>query len=355
MNSKQNHQQSNIEQARELLSPYLDGEVSGEEKQFVEQQLHTSAELQADLESLRQTVALLSALPKVAAPRPFTLSEADVGGPITSSKSNAGFFSLSGWLRGWVALAASLLLVAVIGSALILGPSGGQTSQEIALAPASESDSAANEAVTMEAAENAMPEEATEPTPQALPLENEAELADPMPAEDMAEEDAPAEDEEADLTAASVAEESATPAEDQVGVTAAEPVEKYGVPEEEADLAATGAAEEQSADDQTAETALAPPSMARQATESEPAEDSTTIQQMAAEESVEAEEAAGAKQASPTEAPPTETPPPPPTDQPSSELPLATALPIEWLAGIALLLLLVGLGLGIWQKIRRAN
>ena len=60
-------QQSNIEQARELLSPYLDGEVSGEERGLVEEALAVSDELRADLDTLRQTVSLLQALPSVPA------------------------------------------------------------------------------------------------------------------------------------------------------------------------------------------------------------------------------------------------------------------------------------------------
>ena len=72
------NQQVNPEYIQELLSAYLDGELTAEERALVEQALDASPELQQELESLRQTVALVKALPPVAAPRPFTLSEADV-------------------------------------------------------------------------------------------------------------------------------------------------------------------------------------------------------------------------------------------------------------------------------------
>lgn len=68
-----------IEQARELLSPYLDGEVTEAERALVERTLAQSAEMQRELASLRQTVRLFNEMPRLSTPRPFTLSEADVG------------------------------------------------------------------------------------------------------------------------------------------------------------------------------------------------------------------------------------------------------------------------------------
>ena len=56
MMASNENQQPNIDRARELLSPYLDGEVSAEEQVLVEAALAASGELQADLESLRQAV-----------------------------------------------------------------------------------------------------------------------------------------------------------------------------------------------------------------------------------------------------------------------------------------------------------
>ncbi len=98
------------EQIQELLSSYIDGEVTASERQQVEQALAESAELRHELASLRQTVQWLAALPAVAAPRPFTLSEADV-----PTRQKSGYFSwLMGWSR-WGLVGAPLLVIIFMG------------------------------------------------------------------------------------------------------------------------------------------------------------------------------------------------------------------------------------------------
>lgn len=57
----------------ETLSAYLDGAVSAEERHQIESALRTDHDLAWRLESLRQTVLLLRALPAVQMPRTFTL------------------------------------------------------------------------------------------------------------------------------------------------------------------------------------------------------------------------------------------------------------------------------------------
>ena len=52
-------------QIRELLSPYLDGAVTADERARVDNALTQSAELRAELNSLRQTVQLMQSLPRV--------------------------------------------------------------------------------------------------------------------------------------------------------------------------------------------------------------------------------------------------------------------------------------------------
>ena len=110
MADKSNHQFNN-EFIRELLSPYLDNEVSEEERILVEQAVSASPELTTELEALRQTVANISALPYVPAPRPFTLSEADV---LSEKPSLKSFFRLPFWTGGLAAVTAVLLCVVVI-------------------------------------------------------------------------------------------------------------------------------------------------------------------------------------------------------------------------------------------------
>lgn len=62
----------------ELLSAYIDGAVTHEEKLQIEKAVQNDANVAWRLESLRQTVQLLRSLPEVPLPRSFVLTEADV-------------------------------------------------------------------------------------------------------------------------------------------------------------------------------------------------------------------------------------------------------------------------------------
>jgi anti-sigma factor RsiW len=59
----------------ELLSAYLDGQLSAGERARLEARLATDPELQAELDALRQTVALVRDLPPVPLPRNFILPQ----------------------------------------------------------------------------------------------------------------------------------------------------------------------------------------------------------------------------------------------------------------------------------------
>lgn len=61
---------------RELVSSYMDGQVSQAEARQVEGHLSACADCRAELDSLRATVRLVKALPQLQAPRSFTLAEA---------------------------------------------------------------------------------------------------------------------------------------------------------------------------------------------------------------------------------------------------------------------------------------
>ncbi len=131
--------QPNIEQARDLLSPYLDGEVTPEERLLVEEALAASPELRADLEDLRQTVALVATLPHVPAPRPFTLTEADA--QRAKPAPRRGWFSLLAlrpWVGGLAAMAAVLVCMLAVGGLLFRGVSTPGQPQQAAYAPAAE-------------------------------------------------------------------------------------------------------------------------------------------------------------------------------------------------------------------------
>ena len=120
-----------IERAEALLSPYLDGEVTDAERELVQAALKQSPELQADLESLQQTVALLAEMPRAPAPRPFTLTQADVGRAVAAPKKS-GFFV---WLKPFMGAAAALAAVFVVGILALLNTGSSKEAPQIALAP----------------------------------------------------------------------------------------------------------------------------------------------------------------------------------------------------------------------------
>jgi hypothetical protein len=108
------------DQVAELLSAYIDGEVTAAERELVEAHLASCDVCGRDLATLRQTVALLGQLPQVAAPRPFTLRESDVESLRLVLRPARLTWWQSGWLRGAVAAVAMLLCVAVAGGVLLL-------------------------------------------------------------------------------------------------------------------------------------------------------------------------------------------------------------------------------------------
>ncbi len=91
----------------EQLSLLLDGRLSEKERQRVEAHLRACAICQDAYQGLRQTVALLRATPRVAVPRAFTLSEADVGRAPARGAAPT-------WTR-WATALVGLMLLVVLG------------------------------------------------------------------------------------------------------------------------------------------------------------------------------------------------------------------------------------------------
>lgn len=116
--SKRNGQIHN--QVNELLSAYLDGEVTSDERALVETHLAMCAACAYDLATLRQTVSLLQQLPQVAASRPFTLREVDIR-PVRPARP--AWRQLS-WARGLAAAVAVMLCVVVAAGVWWLGRPG---------------------------------------------------------------------------------------------------------------------------------------------------------------------------------------------------------------------------------------
>jgi hypothetical protein len=108
------------EQRDELLSAYLDDQLSAEERARLEAQLATDPALRAELDALRQTVALVHALPPVPLPHNFILPAQPRPAPSMHPR------------RAWVAplmtaataLAALLFVVVLAGDLLPFGAGG---------------------------------------------------------------------------------------------------------------------------------------------------------------------------------------------------------------------------------------
>lgn len=195
------------EQRDELLSAYLDGQLSAEERTRLEARLATDPTLRAELEALRRTVALVRDLPTVAVPRNFILPQS--AATITSADSVATTTRRRVRRvrprRAWVAplltaataLASLLFVVTLAGDLLLFAP------QRMASAPEAEAPQMAlepsmvTEEVEAELEAEVEVEKAEEAAPAATSLLEPTEA----PSEPVREAPAAAEVEEPALTA----------------------------------------------------------------------------------------------------------------------------------------------------------
>ena len=100
----------------ELLSAYLDGELSDRDRHMLEQRLAAEADLRRSLDELRATVRLVGSLPRLKAPRNFTLDPAQFQRPAPWwQRLFASGMALQ--LTGALGTAASIILI-VLGLAL---------------------------------------------------------------------------------------------------------------------------------------------------------------------------------------------------------------------------------------------
>jgi hypothetical protein len=111
------------EQRDELLSAYLDGELSAEEQARLGAQLAADPALQAELEALRRTVALVRELPPVRIPRNFVLPPTRAARPRSAPSARPR--------RAWTAplltaatAVVSLMFVAILAGDLLLSGAG---------------------------------------------------------------------------------------------------------------------------------------------------------------------------------------------------------------------------------------
>ncbi|GEM_PF-5093243 len=101
-----------------MLSAYLDGEVTPQERLQIERAAAQDADTAWRLASLQQTVALVKALPRVSLPRSFTLSEADVAPPRAAAPAFAPWWRALFdpiLLRNATAMTAVLFLALLVG------------------------------------------------------------------------------------------------------------------------------------------------------------------------------------------------------------------------------------------------
>jgi len=160
----------------ELLSAYLDNQLSSHQRASLEARLRSEPELSTELDSLRNTRQMLRSLPKLRAPRNFTLA-AQTYQKRSTARLPAFFGAVS-------ALSSALLIMLVIGGLLLGGPTkiasldkenlaypaAMETSPdaEIALLVEQESTSETEEALSLAAPPSEDSSRIVEPTPEVL-------------------------------------------------------------------------------------------------------------------------------------------------------------------------------------------
>jgi hypothetical protein len=112
-------QASEKDRRDELLSAYLDGQLSVEERMRLEARLAADPALQAELETLRHTVTLVRGLPQVEVPRNFILPRAAVAQPRPARPSRPRLAWAAPFLTAATA-ATSLLFVLVLAGNLMM-------------------------------------------------------------------------------------------------------------------------------------------------------------------------------------------------------------------------------------------
>ena len=197
---------SDEEKEQEKLSAYLDDNLTPQERLAFEEQLKADTALQSSLEQQRLIKQNLSALPRVRAPRNFTLDPALYGRPTPSA-----LFNLYPVMRTATALAAIVLIFLF---SLDLFSSTGLESDTVAQAPVTTSGEAAN---VVSEAESAVEEAAQAAEPNLFNADE-----DEFEAAEEAMDEAPAE-EEAEESEEAIEEEMALPAEAEVMLEEVDP------------------------------------------------------------------------------------------------------------------------------------
>jgi hypothetical protein len=115
------HRISEQEQRDELLSAYLDGELSADERARLEAQLAADPGLRAELDALRHTVALVRDLPSVSVPRNFILPRDVAARPGPARHARPRLAWAAPFLTAATAVVSLLFVVVLAGNLLFLG------------------------------------------------------------------------------------------------------------------------------------------------------------------------------------------------------------------------------------------
>lgn len=121
------------EQRDELLSAYLDGQLSAEDQVRLEAQLVTDQALQAELDALRRTVALVRDLSPAPLPRNFILPQAMAARPQSAPSARPRRAWAAPFLTAATAVVSLMFVVVLAGDLLLLSGRG-----QFASAPASD-------------------------------------------------------------------------------------------------------------------------------------------------------------------------------------------------------------------------
>jgi hypothetical protein len=220
------------EERDELLSAYLDGELSEREEQRLEKQLSQDPALRAELRAMHRTVSLMRELPEVEAPQNFILSESMAKRPVSVQESRRA--RPEPRRRAWAAplltaatTIVSLLFVVVLAGDLLL-PAGG-----LVTAPAPMEEREAAPKIALEAAptrEARAEERGVTGSASPPPVSGQAEGGEALEEPEMAAEEEATDEEEAAAEATRAAQ--APPGAGATSPPAGEePAEEVVVPE----------------------------------------------------------------------------------------------------------------------------
>jgi anti-sigma factor RsiW len=172
------------EQDFELLSAYLDGDLSDADRAALEARLAAEPELRRELEALRQTVALVRSLPELKAPRSYALTAAALAQAGADDEDDeaqpalaalpANVTRLPAASRGrrqlsWLSAAAAVTVMFVIVGALLLNSQRTAFEDGAAVAVMVTNTAAPTQPVEMTQAQALIPETRDASAPQGVP------------------------------------------------------------------------------------------------------------------------------------------------------------------------------------------